>query len=66
MDRNGPTAEAGLREGSLIVAANDQGVTRVNDLHRFQAEWPINGSVALTIVRRQDRLPVEVSPVEAK
>jgi S1-C subfamily serine protease len=55
-----------LREGDLIVAVNDQGVTSVDDLHRFLAEWPINGSVALTIVRGQDQLTVEVTPVEAK
>jgi S1-C subfamily serine protease len=66
VDRNGPAAKAGLREGDLIVAANDQGVTSVDDLHRFLAEWPITASVALTIIRRQDRLTVEVTPAEAK
>jgi hypothetical protein len=38
----------------------------VDDLHRFLAEWPINGPVALTIIRRQNRLSLEVTPVEAK
>lgn len=66
MDRNGPAAKAGLRQGDLIVAANGQGVTSVDDLHRFLAEWPIDGSVALTIVRGQDWLTVEVTPVEAR
>jgi S1-C subfamily serine protease len=65
VDRNGPAAKAGLRKGDLIVAANDQGVTCVDDLHRFLAEWPINGPVALTLIRRQDRLTVEVTPAEA-
>ena len=55
-----------MREGDLIVAANEQGMTSVDDLHRFLAEWPINGSVALTIVRGQDRVTMEVNPVEAK
>jgi S1-C subfamily serine protease len=41
-------------------------VTSVDDLHRFLAEWPINGSVALTIVRGQERLTVEITPVEAR
>jgi S1-C subfamily serine protease len=66
VDQNGPAAKAGLREGDLIVAINDQGVTSVDDLHRFLAEWPISGSVALTIIRWQNRLTVEVIPVEAK
>jgi hypothetical protein len=48
------------------VAANDQGVTSVDTLHRFLAERPINGSVALTTIRRQHRLTLEVIPAEAK
>ena len=55
-----------MREGDLIVAADEQGVTSVDDLHRFLAEWPINGSRALTIVRGQDRVTMEVNPVEAR
>ena len=55
-----------MREGDLIVAANEQGVTNVGDLHRVLAGWPINGSMALTIVRGQDRVTMEVNPVEAK
>ncbi|MFN2220224.1 MAG: PDZ domain-containing protein [Anaerolineae bacterium] len=66
MDRSSPAATVGLREGDLIVVVNDQGVTSVDDLHFFLAQWPINGSVALTVVRGQDRLTVEVTPVEAK
>jgi S1-C subfamily serine protease len=65
VERNSPAAKAGLRKGDLIVAANDQAVTSVDDLHRFLAEWPINGPVALAIIHRQDRLTVEVTPVEA-
>jgi len=32
----------------------------------FLAEWPINGSVTLTIIRGQGRLAVEVMPAEAR
>jgi S1-C subfamily serine protease len=66
VERNGPAAKAGLRVGDLIVAANDHKVTSVDDLHRFLAEWPINSSITLSIIRKQDQLIVEVIPVEAK
>jgi S1-C subfamily serine protease len=66
VEGNGPAAKAGLCEGDLIVAANDQQVTSVDDLHRFLAEWPIDGPVTLTIIRRKERLTVEVTPVEAE
>jgi S1-C subfamily serine protease len=65
VEANGPAAQAGLRDGDLIVAANKQGVGSVDDLHRFLAEWPINGPVVLTVIRGQERLEVGVKPVEA-
>ena len=63
---NGPARQAGLREGDLVVAINEQAVTSIDDLHRFLAEWPINGPVTLTIIRGQERLVVEAVPTEAR
>jgi S1-C subfamily serine protease len=66
VEPNGPARQAGLREGDLVVAINEQGVAGIDDLHRFLAEWPINGPVTLTIIRGQERLAVEVMPTEAR
>ncbi len=65
VEADGPARRAGLREGDLIVAANERAVTGVDDLHRFLAEWPIGASVVLTVIRGQERLEVDVQPVEA-
>jgi S1-C subfamily serine protease len=65
VEPNGPARQAGLREGDLVVAINEQAVASIDDLHRFLAEWPINGPVMLTIIRGQDRLAVEAVPTEA-
>ena len=46
MDPRGPAAQAGLKEGDLIVAINGQPLSSVDDLHRFLAEWPIGEAVA--------------------
>jgi S1-C subfamily serine protease len=45
---------------------NEQVVASIDDLHRFLAEWPIDGSVTLTVIRGQERLAVEVMPAEAR
>lgn len=64
VDPRGPAAQAGLKEGDLIVAINDQPLSSVDDLHRFLAEWPIGEPVALTIIRGLERLDLKVRPGE--
>ena len=65
VDPRGPAAQAGLREGDLIVAINGQPLTSVDDLHHFLAEWPIGEPVALTLIRGLERLDLRVKPGEA-
>jgi S1-C subfamily serine protease len=65
VDPQGPAAQAGLKEGDLIVAINDQPLSSVDDLHRFLAEWPIGEPVVLTIIRGLERLALKVRPGEA-
>lgn len=55
VEPDGLAGQAGLREGDLVVAINEQPVRNVDDLHRFLAEWPIQRSATLTMVRGQER-----------
>jgi hypothetical protein len=41
-------------------------VASIDDLHRFLAEWPVNGPVTLTIIRGRERLAVEAVPAEVR
>ena len=66
VESDGPARQAGLREGDLIVAINEQAVTSVDDLHRFLAEWPINDPVTLTVIRGKERLAMDATPAEAR
>ncbi len=59
-----PADRAGLKEGDLIVAINEQPVSSVDDLHRFLSEWPIGQAINLTILRGQERIKIEVIPAE--
>jgi S1-C subfamily serine protease len=65
-EKTGPAHQAGLHEGDLVVAINEQTVTSIDDLHHFLADWPINHSVTLTVIRGQERMAVTVKPVEAE
>ncbi|HEY7365485.1 MAG TPA: trypsin-like peptidase domain-containing protein [Methylomirabilota bacterium] len=60
-----PAAQAGLREGDLIVSLDDGPVTRIDDLHRALAVHAVGASIALRIVRAGAPLTVAVTPVEA-
>jgi S1-C subfamily serine protease len=62
---DGPAGKSGIREGDFITAINGQEVTSVDHIHHFLAEWPINKPVTLTIIRGQEKLENEVTPVEA-
>jgi S1-C subfamily serine protease len=66
VDPKGPAAQAGLREGDLIVTINGQPLGSVDDLHRFLAEWPIGEPVVLGLIRGLERLELRVRPGEAK
>jgi S1-C subfamily serine protease len=65
VDPRGPAAQAGLREGDLIVAINNEPLSSVDDLHRFLAEWPIGEPVVLSLIRGLERLELRVRPAEA-
>jgi S1-C subfamily serine protease len=60
-----PASIGGVKEGDIIVAIDGHEVTSADHIHRFLAEWPVGNPVRLTIIRGQDRMEVEVVPVEA-
>ena len=65
VESGGPAAEAGLAEGDIIVAVEGLALTRIDDLHRFLAEWPIGRALTLAIVRGAGRREIGVRPAEA-
>ncbi len=65
VEASGPAAEAGVREGDLIVGLNGQAIKSIDDLQRFLAEWPLKHSIALQVLRGDEMSEVRVTPVEA-
>ncbi len=65
LETGGPAAEAGLADGDVIVTVEGLAITRIDDLHRFLAEWPVGRELTLGIVRGTERRDVVVRPGEA-
>jgi len=66
LDPRGPAAQAGLREGDLVVALGDRAVTTVDDLHRLLVGWPVGDRLEVRVIRGDRRLDLAVVRVEAE
>ena len=60
-----PAARAGLKEHDIIVGYDDQPVHGIDDLHRMLTERKIGMATSLTLVRRAEKLDLEIVPAEA-
>lgn len=60
VETGAPAQAAGLLEGDIIVSADDQVVSSLDDLHRFLTAERIGGSSVLGILRGTDRLDLDV------
>jgi len=65
IERGGPASRAGLEQGDIIVGFAGQAVAGFDDLHRLLTEEKLGGSVPVTVLRRGQRLTLEILPEEA-
>lgn len=60
-----PAVRAGIETGDLIIGFDGQRVSGVDDLHRLLIGSRIGSSVPLELIRRERRLEIGITPVEA-
>lgn len=65
VEAQGPADRAGLREGDLLVAFAGAPVTSIDDLHRLLRDWLPSKSAVLVLLRRGQRVQLEISPATA-
>jgi S1-C subfamily serine protease len=66
VEKNSPAERAGLREGDLIVAFNDQPIGSVHHLHKVLVGEQIGVSATLTIIRHTEKLDLSIQPAESR
>jgi S1-C subfamily serine protease len=66
VEPGGPAGKAGLMEGDLVTAIDDHRVASVDDVLRLLADWPIGSRMRISIIRRRERMDIDVEPIEAE
>jgi S1-C subfamily serine protease len=66
IEPNSPAQRAGLQDGDIIVAFDGQAVAGIDDLHRLLTEARLGVRVPLTVIRRIEKLTLEVVPEESR
>src|SRR5881394_945611 len=66
IEKNSPAERAGLREGDLIIAFNNQPIGTVYHLHKVLVGEQINVSASLTIIRQTEKLEMSILPAESR
>src|SRR5439155_1436335 len=66
VEEGSPAARAGLAEGDLIVAFDGKAVASVDELHRLLTEDRVAAPAVVEVIRRTEKLALEVVPERAK
>jgi S1-C subfamily serine protease len=65
IENDSPAQRAGLREGDVIVGYDDHPIAAIDDLHRLLTEQQVGARSSLTIIRRSEKLVLDIVPEES-
>jgi S1-C subfamily serine protease len=65
-ERNSPAESAGLREGDVIIGYGGHSVSTIDDLHRLLTDDQVAVTVPLAILRRSEKMIVNIIPEESR
>jgi S1-C subfamily serine protease len=64
VEPNGPAAHAGVEAGDLVVALDGQAVSGFDDLHRLLSQERLGKPLEMIVIRRTQRVSLQVRPQE--
>jgi S1-C subfamily serine protease len=64
MDDGSPAKKAGLTEGDIIISFGGEKIEGIDELHRLLTEDRVGSRVPITIIRRNEKLDLEIVPHE--
>ncbi|HEY4179806.1 MAG TPA: trypsin-like peptidase domain-containing protein [Kofleriaceae bacterium] len=62
IEPNSPAAKAGLRDGDLLVRFADKAIEGIDELHRALRSWPAGTSTQVVVIRRGNRMTIDITP----
>lgn len=65
LNPDGPSGEAGIRKGDLIVSVKGKMTETIDDIHRALSDRDLGNAIDLVILRGQEKMVLHVTPVEA-
>ena len=66
VEKQSPAIQAGLREGDIIIAFNEQPVASIHELHRLLVAEQIGAAAKITLIRHTEKIDLSISPDEMK
>jgi S1-C subfamily serine protease len=66
VEPNSPAAQAGLREGDVIVEFAGKPVSGIDDLHKLLTDAVIGHDVKLVAIRHAEKVELAIHPVESQ
>jgi S1-C subfamily serine protease len=66
VEKNSPAAEAGVREGDVIVKFEDEDIASIDDLHRLLTAGRIGDEIGIALLRRDQCLLLRITPRESR
>jgi S1-C subfamily serine protease len=66
VEENSPAERAGLLEGDVIIAYDSKPTASIDDLHKLLTGEKSGARSNLTIIRRSDRLDLQIVPQESR
>lgn len=65
IEKNSPAAQAGLREGDVIIAFNEKPVGSIHELHKMLMAEQIGLQSQIEIIRHTEKLTLAITPAES-
>ena len=64
MDEGSPAMKAGLQPGDILVSFDGETIEGIDELHRLLTEERVARRVPITIIRRNEKLELGITPLE--
>ena len=65
IEPDSPAARAELKEGDVLIGCAGLNVSGIDELHKLLTEERVGVKIPLTILRRNERLEVDITPAES-